>query len=188
MVLRLARPPGLWTLGATDHVLVAAERSSSAAASLSRRTSGSTRSLALIRSGSMVRRGSDSPRTRAGRVRACPSGAAPAAAISRARSGSDSPNISSPPSELDAVGPRAKRGFFTSAGAAGPSRTGKRRGSCCLGRPMRVTFDRGTLLFAHEGQEVDLANIPWILWDARVGSYRALPYRHAAILANLRAR
>jgi superfamily II DNA or RNA helicase len=53
---------------------------------------------------------------------------------------------------------------------------------------MRVTFDRGTLLFAHEGQAIDLANIPGILWDARVGTYRALPYRHGSIVANLRAR
>ena len=53
---------------------------------------------------------------------------------------------------------------------------------------MRLTFDRGTLLLAQEGDDVDVVDVPWVLWDARVSSYRAPPFRHARLLAELRTR
>jgi hypothetical protein len=54
-------------------------------------------------------------------------------------------------------------------------------------RCVRLTFDRGTVVVSNEDDH-DLAGIPGVLWDARVGVHRALPFRCAALIADLRTR
>ncbi|MEP6654803.1 MAG: DEAD/DEAH box helicase family protein [Myxococcales bacterium] len=51
-----------------------------------------------------------------------------------------------------------------------------------------MTFDRGTIVLTEPGGEVDLATLPGVLWDPRVGVHRTSPYRCAVLLAELRAR
>lgn len=53
---------------------------------------------------------------------------------------------------------------------------------------MRLTFDRGTVVLADEGDHVDLGSLPGVLWDARVGVHRLPPHRCAALVAELRTR
>ncbi len=50
-------------------------------------------------------------------------------------------------------------------------------------RRVRVVFDRGTLLLQEVPVGIDVADIPGVLWDARVGAYRA-PARVAYALAS----
>ena len=56
------------------------------------------------------------------------------------------------------------------------------------GLRVRLTFDRGTIVLTNEGDQVDLAALPGVLWDARVGVHRVAPHRCAALLAELRTR
>jgi type III restriction/modification enzyme restriction subunit/XPB helicase-like protein len=56
------------------------------------------------------------------------------------------------------------------------------------GLRVRLTFDRGTVVLTDEGDKVDLAALPGVLWDARVGAHRVSPHRCAALLAELRTR
>jgi len=44
------------------------------------------------------------------------------------------------------------------------------------------------LLLTQEGEDVAVVEVPWVLWDARVSSYRARPFRHTQLLAELRTR
>jgi len=53
---------------------------------------------------------------------------------------------------------------------------------------VRLTFDRGTIVLTDESGEVDLASLPGVLWDARVGVHRVPPHRCAALIAELRTR
>lgn len=68
---------------------------------------------------------------------------------------------------------------------AAPANAGYPKGGVLLAvstTAMRPTFDPGTLLLAQEGDDVDVVDVPWVLWHARVGLYRAPPFRHARLL------
>jgi superfamily II DNA or RNA helicase len=53
---------------------------------------------------------------------------------------------------------------------------------------VRIVFDRGTLLFEGVPADVELARIPEVLWDPRVGAYRAPARLFYALAAELRRR
>jgi superfamily II DNA or RNA helicase len=53
---------------------------------------------------------------------------------------------------------------------------------------MRLVFDRGTVLIEEDANHHDLSNVPGLLWDARIGRYRAAGFRHAEVVAALTAR
>jgi superfamily II DNA or RNA helicase len=53
---------------------------------------------------------------------------------------------------------------------------------------VRLTFDRGTVVLTQDGDPLDLARVPGVLWDARVGVHRVPPYRCAALVAELRTK
>jgi len=53
---------------------------------------------------------------------------------------------------------------------------------------VRLTFDRGTVVLTKEVESLDLATIPGVRWDARVGVHRVPPYRCSALAAELRTR
>jgi hypothetical protein len=55
-------------------------------------------------------------------------------------------------------------------------------------RGVRLTFDRGTVVIAQGGDTLDLATVPGVLWDARVGVHRVSPYRCAALVAEFRTK
>jgi len=50
---------------------------------------------------------------------------------------------------------------------------------------MRIVFDRGTVLVAESPPVPELATVPGLLWDPRIGRYRAAGYRHAEVRAAL---
>ncbi len=50
---------------------------------------------------------------------------------------------------------------------------------------MHLRFDRGTILLSNPPPEVDLSDLPGVLWDARVGALRAPAMHHGAIRAEL---
>lgn len=52
-----------------------------------------------------------------------------------------------------------------------------------VGRPVRLTFDRGTLLIDEPPEGLDIASLPEVHWDARVNRYRA-PACHAYRIAS----
>ena len=52
---------------------------------------------------------------------------------------------------------------------------------------MRLVFDRGTVLVVAPSEDL-LHDIPGLLWDSRVGAYRAPAHRHQALLLDLRRR
>lgn len=54
------------------------------------------------------------------------------------------------------------------------------------GTCVRLTFDRGTVIVTDESDRVDLASLPGVVWDARVGVHRLPPHRCAALVARLR--
>jgi hypothetical protein len=53
---------------------------------------------------------------------------------------------------------------------------------------VRLTFDRGTVVLTQDGDPLDLATVPGVLWDTRVGVHRVPPYRCAALVAELRTK
>lgn len=55
-------------------------------------------------------------------------------------------------------------------------------------RHLRLTFDRGTVVLTEEGDHLDLASVPGVVWDARVSVHRAPTYRCAAVAAELRTK
>ena len=56
----------------------------------------------------------------------------------------------------------------------------------CRRCPMQLVFDRGTLLL--RGTLRDCADLPGILWDARVGAWRAPAYHHRELSGELARR
>ncbi len=52
-----------------------------------------------------------------------------------------------------------------------------------MSRPMQITFDRGTLLL--DGPTERVASLPRVLWDPRVGRYRAPAFAYSEITAAL---
>src|SRR5206468_3911792 len=53
---------------------------------------------------------------------------------------------------------------------------------------VRLTFDRGTVVLTKHDEALDLATIPGVFWDARVGVHRVPPYRCLALVAELRTK
>jgi hypothetical protein len=53
---------------------------------------------------------------------------------------------------------------------------------------VHLTFDRGTVVLTEQGEHLDLASLPGVVWDARVGAHRVPPYRSAALVAELRTK
>jgi superfamily II DNA or RNA helicase len=51
-----------------------------------------------------------------------------------------------------------------------------------------LTFDRGTVVLTAEGEQFDLASLPGVRWDARIGVHRIPPHRSAALAADLRTK
>jgi superfamily II DNA or RNA helicase len=51
-----------------------------------------------------------------------------------------------------------------------------------------LTFDRGTVVITAEGEQLDLASLPGVRWDARIGVHRVPPHRSAALAADLRTK
>jgi superfamily II DNA or RNA helicase len=51
-----------------------------------------------------------------------------------------------------------------------------------------LTFDRGTVVLTAEGEQLDLASLPGVRWDARIGVHRIPPHRSAALAADLRTK
>ena len=56
------------------------------------------------------------------------------------------------------------------------------------GSRVRLTFDRGTIVLISESDQVDIASLPGVLWDARVGVHRVPPHRCTALVSELRTR
>jgi len=50
---------------------------------------------------------------------------------------------------------------------------------------MRIRFDRGTLLFEVDRRHPNVSALPGVMWDPRVGAYRAPAYRYGKIIAEL---
>jgi len=53
---------------------------------------------------------------------------------------------------------------------------------------MRIRFDRGTLIFDDSNALGGIRDLPGVLWDPRVGAYRAPAYRYAEIVGELEKR
>jgi len=53
--------------------------------------------------------------------------------------------------------------------------------------PVRLRWDRGTVLLDAEGMEARLERLPGVLWDPRVERFRAPAHRHGEVLAALGA-
>lgn len=54
--------------------------------------------------------------------------------------------------------------------------------------PVRLEFDRGTLLLQGASPAVDAASLPGVLWDPRVGRFRAPAHRYLDVARELRLR
>ena len=46
---------------------------------------------------------------------------------------------------------------------------------------VKVRFDRGTILLTEPPKDLDLGEVPWLLWDSRVGAHRAPASRYAEL-------
>ncbi len=66
--------------------------------------------------------------------------------------------------------------------------SGKARHKGCFASGVRLEFDRGTILVEEPVQGIDLAQLPGVLWDPRVGSFRVSAHRYEELAAALGAR
>ncbi|MCO5168487.1 MAG: DEAD/DEAH box helicase family protein [Planctomycetes bacterium] len=69
----------------------------------------------------------------------------------------------------------------------GTSPASLRRPAGCSAPVMHLEFDRGTLLLRDVPPGLDAASLPGVLWDPRVGAFRAPALRRADLLAALAA-